>query len=170
MTNSNGNIWCVLRVLPKKERQAMAHLEELGCTYYFPSFKRFKFQGSIKEAVEVPLFTGYIFVKNELAAEECKLQFIRGTNGLLAVGAQQAHVTDVEIELLKRICKKMIPPEMVSEMVVGEKITIKSGSLKGITGVVTQIMGKHYIFIEIGTTGMILKLNLSENLVERSKV
>lgn len=146
----------------------MARLEAEGYSFYFPLVKQFKICNNKKELIQVPLFTGYIFVKvRPIDAETC-LHFLPGTNGILSIGGQKAYATDSEIEVLDKVCRRRTPPELVNEVIVGELITIKSGSLKGITGVVKQISGNHYIYIEIGTTGMNLKLNLSESIVERA--
>lgn len=167
MMNVEINKWYVLKILPKKERQTLSHLDELGYTFYYPTYTSYKINNGKKEAVKVPLFTGYVFIRNTFLEVDSKLQFIRGTSGLLTIGVNHAYATNQEIELLKRLSKKIKPPELVNEMVVGEWITIKNGSLKGFSGIVKKILNKHYIHIEIGTTGMILKLKLSENLVER---
>lgn len=168
MTNSEGNRWIVLKLLPKKEQQVMARLEAEGYSFYFPTVKQFKICNNKKEPTQVPLFTGYIFVKVRSNEAETCLHFLPGTNGILSIGGQKAYATDAEIEVLDKACRLRTPPEVVNEVIVGEPITIKSGSLKGITGIVKQIMNKHYIYIEIGTTGMNLKLNLSESIVERA--
>jgi len=169
MKELSVNIWYVLRLHPKKERIAMNHLADLGFGFYFPLVRRFKIIHNNKEDVYEPLFNGYLFVKENSNFDESKLQFIRGTSGLLKLGGKLAKVTDLEIEVLKRVCMQRTPIELISEVVVGEYIIIKSGTLKGIRGIVNKILGKQYIYIESGINGMLIKLKLNQNILDQAQ-
>lgn len=169
MTRLGKNKWVVLRVQPRKEQQVMAWLERASISFYLPTIRKFKILKSNKEQIQVPLFTGYIFVMERPGINDTKLNFVPGTSGLLMVGGQKAQVTDAEIETLEKVCKLRTPPEVVNDMVVGEMITIKSGSLKGISGIVKQVSGKNYIYIESGINGMMIKLKLSDSIVDRAE-
>lgn len=168
MTKTKECRWKILKTRPKKEQIAMAHLEELVMDYYFPLVRDFKIINNKKEIVLKPLFTGYLFVKDQDKVPTAKLQFIRGTTGLLTFDRKNVSVSDLEIDVLKKVCKLKSAPEVVSEIAIGELIIIKNGPLKGVTGVVSKIMDKQYIFIESGINGMLIKIKLEKIIIEKT--
>lgn len=166
MKKSNENVWLVLKVRPKKEKFATQHLAELGYIHYLPLVRDFKMVCNKKENMYKPLFTGYLFVANHEESIDAHLHYIRGTTGLLKLSEKEVVVTDGEIDVLKRLCDLKAAPEVVSDIVVGERITLKGGTLKGVQGVVSKIENNTYLFIESGISGIIIKVKLSENLLE----
>lgn len=160
--------WYVLKVKPHKEQCAWAALRELGLVSFMPQIRRYKMSGNKKEEFYKPLFTGYIFVKDHFKETkyQTKLQFIRGTTGLLTIDRKIVFVSDYEIDVLKKVCELESTLEIVNGIKVGEQILIKEGILKGVKGVVTKAEGKDYFFIESGINGIMIKIKLSETLVK----
>lgn len=160
--------WYVLRVKPRKENLVLAELEMMNSFYYFPFVRDFKLKGKKKAAYRKPLFSGYIFIKyqKEIFGNLQQLEYIPGAIGLLKLNEKIAKVSDHEIEVLKKVCKLNAPPEIVANIPAGERIKIKAGMLKGVEGIVTKVVGKDYLFIESGISGMQIKIKLSENLID----
>jgi transcriptional antiterminator RfaH len=160
--------WKALYVSSRSEKKVFARLTELGIEAYLP-LKREKKQWSDRKKIVVsPLINGYIFVQTNEKNRETVfkasgvLQYVR-YNGADAI------VRDNEIEVLKSIEEKgyyaeVSPFEKFNE---GERMLIKHGQFKGMTGIVERKAGKDIYTICLESIGYTVKINLPGEVLSK---
>jgi transcription antitermination factor NusG len=67
---------------------------------------------------------------------------------------------------LKRLCALKAAPELASHYCTGQQVTISSGPLKGISGIVSRTGRKHLLMVESGIYGIMLKIDMTRSVVE----
>jgi transcription antitermination factor NusG len=123
--------WFALRVRPKQERSAAMNLSRLGLDEYVPLQKvRRQWSDRVKE-LDAPLFPGYIFC----GFTYCERPRVLNSPGVESiVGA----VDDSEIATLRTLVASGKPLAHLPFLRVGQKVSIESGPLAGIRGVVLR--------------------------------
>lgn len=157
--------WIVLRARAKKEPLLLAGLLQRGLEAWLPEVKRFRIRAGHKEQYLAALIPGYVFVRLSAKAMP-DLSFIPGGKGLLMNDGLPALLRHPEALRLHRLCSLNDAPEVTGGFFQGRQITISSGPLKGISGIVTCSNNKHYLIVESGINGIQLKVDMTRNVVE----
>jgi transcription termination/antitermination protein NusG len=123
--------WFALRVRPKHEKTVATNLSKLGFDDYVPLKKvRRRWSDRIKELDE-PLFPGYIFCSFTYSD---RLRVLNLTGVESIVGG----VNDSEIEAVRRLVASGKPLSHLPFLRIGQCVSIDSGPLAGIRGVVLR--------------------------------
>jgi transcription antitermination factor NusG len=123
--------WFALRVRPKQERTAAMNLSRLGLDEYVPLQKiRRQWSDRVKE-LDTPLFPGYIFCGFTYSE---RLRVLNSPGVESIVGA----VEDFEIAALRALIGSGKPLAHLPFLRVGQKVSIETGPLAGIRGVVLR--------------------------------
>ena len=123
--------WFALRVRPKQERSAAMNLSRLGLDEYVPLQKvRRQWSDRVKQ-LDAPLFPGYIF---------CGFTYPERLRVLNSPGVESivGPVEDSEISGLRTLVNSGKPLAHLPFLHVGQKVSIESGPLAGIRGVVLR--------------------------------
>jgi transcription antitermination factor NusG len=86
--------------------------------------------------VELPLFSSYLFV-NISRSERVRVLEVPGVLSFVGPRGEPAQLPDVEIETL-RSGLHLQKFEPYNNLIVGQKVRIKSGSLMGLSGVLVR--------------------------------
>lgn len=92
--------WYALYVNVRHEKKIMQKLLEKGVEAYVPIVKEMRQWSDRKKKVDVPLFTGYVFVKITVA-EMDKPRWVDGVINYLRFENKPAVISEAEIEGLK---------------------------------------------------------------------
>ena len=103
--------WYVLQTRPRNEKVVLNQIEQKKIEVYAPFTEKVKIWSDRKKKIQVPLFSGYVFV---LGNEKDRIRAIQNTVGALKYIYYQnrpAVVSDREIELIKLT---LLEPEKIS--------------------------------------------------------
>ncbi len=159
------NRWYVLRSYPRREQEIYNHLSDHHYEAFLPlvitSF--YRCDRLIKQ--KRPLISGYVFVKDTGVSTE-KLRFIPGSCGMLLHCGKPVNVSDADIERMELLCSYIPVPELVSELVRGQKIRITGGILQGIEGEITEFKGKTGVVLHCGLPGYSFIIDVEKEKIE----
>lgn len=129
--------WYALYTLPQNEKSVSAHLALREIESYLPTYptvRRWKNRQQVK--LDLPLFPSYLFVR--VGRRERVRVF--GCPGVVRmVGSSQGPIPipDATIDFLRSdLCSGRAEP--YRELVVGERVRIKEGAMRGVEGVLTR--------------------------------
>jgi transcriptional antiterminator RfaH len=144
--------WYALHVRSQYERKVRDALTQSDVESYLPLYlKRVVWSDRTKDA-ERPLFPGYVFGHFDLADRREILRII-GVVRILGDGTHSLAVPDNEIEAVKQLVDSKLELTPMA-VVVGQRIIIACGSLKGVEGVVTRLKkGKSRVVVSIPLLG-----------------
>lgn len=154
--NQNSGVdrkWFALYVNVRHEKKVMQKLLEKGIEAYVPIIKQMRQWTDRKKLVEVPLFTGYVFVKI-FSSEMEKPRWVAGVINYLKFENKPAVIRNEEIEGLKYFVSNGFGLEVEKKIVLpGQKVKINLSQFRDFTGIVESISGNEYVMVSFEGIG-----------------
>lgn len=169
MENRN---WQVIYVNSRSEKKVTESLIRKGVEAYIPLVKSMRQWSDRKKMVELPLLTGYVFVRTLPKENEIVLRVEHVLNFIKEEG-KIAIVRDKEIERLKQLVELGYQIEAGTIKRVyseGDKVKINSGALKNIEGYVLQNKDGRFIEILLESIGQCIRVKLPQEILELSEI
>jgi transcription antitermination factor NusG len=159
--------WRVLYTKPRAEKKAFESLSTKGYCVYLPCVTVVRQWSDRKKKIEEPLFRSYLFVHckanqiNEAATETSIV-------GVVRFDGNAAIVRDEEMETIRRIeAGKSEVAVTDRKLTTGQKVIIKDGKLKGLSGTLTEFRGSQRVAIVIESLGCGLLVEVPAANIEK---
>jgi len=135
--SADSRRWYAVSTLPQNEKSVVKHLDLRQIESFLPTCETVKvWKNRQRVTVILPLFQTYLFVRINYQ-ERVKVLKSPGVLKILGNGREPLPLPDADVEFLRSIFnKRKIEP--YRELVVGEKVRIKSGMMQGIQGVLVR--------------------------------
>ncbi|HET6178204.1 MAG TPA: UpxY family transcription antiterminator [Candidatus Sulfotelmatobacter sp.] len=143
--------WYALRTRSRHEKMATHQLETRGIETWLPSVTRVHRWSDRKKRVEVPLFSGYTFVRVAYASNEQRLRVLQthGVVGFVGVQRTGIPIPDSQIEHLRTLLANDIPLKEHSFLRIGQRVRVRGGALDGVEGILTAQNGQRSLVISL---------------------
>lgn len=105
--------------------------------YFLPMYSEVRRWKDRRVRLQLPLFSGYVFVRLALRARLQVLQ-VPGVVKLVSFNGVPAPLPEQEIEVLKKGLASGVGAEPHPFLTVGRRVRVKSGPLEGMTGILTR--------------------------------
>jgi transcription antitermination factor NusG len=129
----NSPDWYVLYVKPRHEKQVAAMLRGKDLEEFLPLYAR----KTPSRVSELPLFPGYVFCRFD-QHDRLPVLTVPGVLSILSVAGAPSAVQPDEMEALQRIVHNGLVRVPWPELPPGAIVTVSSGPLIGVQGVVVQ--------------------------------
>ncbi|WP_075590632.1 UpxY family transcription antiterminator [Labilibacter marinus] len=160
--------WYALYTKSRAEKKAAEGLNKLGITNYLPMKRELKQWSDRKKWVETPAISSYIFVK--ITPDQYRTVF--EVNGIVAYVANKGNalaIPEHEMLAMQRTIDNKIEFNIEARNIKkGEQITVTSGPLKGIQGVVNSVQGTKKLYLNISNIGYTLVVDLNDATIEKT--
>ena len=158
--------WFVVNTKPKNEDRAASNLAEGGIEVLAPKLKLRKYKnGRLVEVVE-QMFPNYIFVKFHPSEEFRLVKYTRGVKTIVHFGNRIVPVQDEIIEFVKSRRVNGVAVLQRPKFKKGEKILIKEGPFKGLSGIFEKEMdGKDRVRILLDSVQFAASMEIDIDLV-----
>lgn len=132
-----GRHWYAVFTAPQNERSAVRHLGLRDIESFLPTYETMHvWKNRQRVHLVLPLFPCYLFVRIG-SRERGRVLQSPGVLRIVGGGKEQLSVPDATIEFLRsELCGKKIEP--YNELVVGQKVRIKSGPMQGLEGILVR--------------------------------
>ncbi len=145
--------WYAVYTKSRREKEVERDLLEDGYEAYLPTVRKLRQWSDRKKWVEMPLFSGYCFVKVS-HLEYFKVLQHPGIVKYVSFGGKASPVPDRQIEAVKRIMGENLDFEVTTDRFKkGQVVEIDVGPMSGCQGEIVQISGKKKILIRVGDIG-----------------
>src|SRR6195952_720413 len=126
--------WYPVYTNPRSEKKAHKALLEKGIETYLPLKRQLKQWSDRKKWVDEPFIKSYLFV-HIAEHEQMETLMTKGIARFIYFGGKITPMPDRQIDDLKLLMTSAIELEITEEnLLPGEKIRLKAGPLKGMTG------------------------------------
>jgi transcription antitermination factor NusG len=129
--------WFATFTLPQNEKSVLKQLDMRNVESFLPTYDTIRiWRNRQRKKVTLPLFPTYLFVRISRAERG---QVLRCPGVLQIVGntKEPIPVADAEVEFLRSsVCRRKVEP--YRELVVGERVRIKSGVMQGLEGTLVR--------------------------------
>jgi transcription antitermination factor NusG len=164
---SSSLSWYALRVFSNRERAVKRTLHQLEYGAFLPVYsERVQWSDRIKIAEKL-LFPGYIFTRMPAEALAAALE-IPGVLQALPSNLRPLPVADSEIANLHRVMASLLPLSP-ADYLAGDKVTIKSGALRGVSGVVQRHAGGARLIVSVEMLNRAVSVELDADALAKEK-
>jgi len=142
--------WYAIRTRSRHEKMVSEQLEQQGIENFLPLVKRtHKWSDRMKE-VELPLFSGYNFVRLVLASPQ-RLQVLQahGVAGFVGMHGTGTAIPESQIQDLRTLLANNVPFDEHPFLKVGQRVRIRGGCLDGVEGVLSGHNGDQSLMISL---------------------
>jgi transcription antitermination factor NusG len=129
--------WYAVFTVPQNEKSVVKHLDLRAVDSFLPTYEAVRiWKNRQRRKLVLPLFPNYLFVHINLGERTRVLQ-APGVLQIVGNGREHIPLPDAEIEFLRSPClRERIEP--YRELVVGEKVRVKSGVMEGVCGTLVR--------------------------------
>jgi len=159
--------WYAIRTRSRHEKIVSEQLEEQGIETFLPLVKKtHKWSDRMKE-VELPLFSGYNFVRLVLSSPE-RLRVLRayGVAGFVEINGSGTAMPESQIQDLRTVLTSKVPFEERTFLKVGQRVRIRGGSLDGVEGILAAQDGEQSLTISLDPLHRSLSIRIQGYTVE----
>jgi transcriptional antiterminator NusG len=130
--------WYALRTRSRHEKMVADQLDKQGLENFLPLVKRtHKWSDRVKE-VELPLFSGYTFVRVALSSpDRLRVLQTHGVAGFVGINCCGTAIPDNQIQDIRTLLASKLPLEEQPFLRVGQRVRIRGGALDGVEGVLS---------------------------------
>jgi transcription termination/antitermination protein NusG len=133
---ANERQWFAVVVRPRSERSVASHFRAKRVEHFLPIITEKHRWSDRTKNVEVPLFSGYVFV-NIVDEAERLLDILRvpGALHFVGLGRFATSIPGPEIQALQTLFQSKLPVAAHEFIQVGERVRVRGGCMDGIEGV-----------------------------------
>ena len=140
-------LWYALRTKSRHEKFVRDQLNKQGIEPLLPTVKRLSQWKDRKKEIEVPLFSGYCFVR---FGKGGKLPVQKVVGVLEVVGSKRPEpIPEEEIESLKTLMTSVLPYDPHPYLHEGMKVEVVRGALQGVHGILLRKEKRHRLVIGV---------------------
>src|SRR5207245_3032015 len=129
--------WYAAYTSPRHEKRVAQQMEGRQIHCFLPLYKSVRRWKDRRKQLELPLFPGYVFVHMALRDRLQVLQ-VPGVARLVGFDGTPAALPADEIETLRASLLRDVEVQPHSYLAVGQRVSLRSGPLAGLTGIVVR--------------------------------
>jgi transcriptional antiterminator RfaH len=163
-----GNLkWYPVYTHPRAEKKAYETLTNKGIEAYLPLQKQLKQWSDRKKWVEEPLIKSYLFVHIS-EHNQGDVLMSKGIARFIYFSGKITSMPDKQMEDLKLLMASSLELEVTEEnLQPGEKIKIKAGPLKGLSGEMIEYRSQKQLLLRLESLGCSILVNVAASFVNR---
>jgi len=140
--------WFALRVKSRREKAVATAAHSKGFEEFLPTYQSRHRWSDRVQAVELPLFPGYVFCRLK-AEQRFPLLTIPGVLHFVCVGRTPVPLNDEEIASIQIAVQSGLWVEPCSFLNVGQRVRIEEGPLAGLDGILLETAKTHRIVVSV---------------------
>jgi transcriptional antiterminator NusG len=164
-----GAPWYAVWTHSHCEQLVTDQLSAKGFELFFPKTTSWKQRGAARQAVQKPLFPGYVFVRNELD-KHGYVEVIKARGVVRVLGDRWDALSPIpcdEIDSIRRVVATDTPLVEHPHLTLGDHVRIISGPLTGLAGIYLRSKpGKGLLVLSVTLLHRSVALEVPVTLVE----
>ena len=148
MDQTDNLHWYALRTKSRHEKLVRDQLDKYGIEPLLPTVKRLSQWKDRKKEIEVPLFSGYCFVRFS-QLEKTPVQKIVGVVQVAGSGSRPEPIPEEEINGLRRLMTSVLPYDPHPYLHEGMKVEVVRGPLQGVQGILLRKEKRHRLVLGV---------------------
>ncbi|MDP9077341.1 MAG: UpxY family transcription antiterminator [Bacteroidota bacterium] len=167
VTRKDSCNWYPVYTHPRAEKKAYQALLNKGIETYLPLHRQLKQWSDRKRWTEEPFIRSYLFVHIR-EHEQTEVLMTKGITRFIYFSGKITSMPDRQIEELKLLMASPYELEITAEdLQPGEKIMIKAGPLKGLTGEIISYRSQKQLALRLENLGYSIIVYVAASLIDR---
>jgi transcription antitermination factor NusG len=130
--------WYAIRTRSRHEKMVADQLDKLGVENFLPLVKRTRQWSDRVKEVELPLFSGYTFVRVVLtSADRLRVLQTHGVAGFVGINCCGTAIPENQIEDIRTLLASEVTFEEQPFLRVGQRVRVRGGALDGVEGILS---------------------------------
>jgi len=130
--------WYAIRTRSRHEKMVADQLEKMGVENFLPLVKRSRQWSDRVKEVELPLFSGYTFVRVALSSpDRIRVLQTHGVAGFVGINSCGTPIPENQIDDIRTLLASDLPFEEQPFLRVGQRVRIRGGALDGVEGILS---------------------------------
>ena len=169
-TGSENNVaWYAIRTKSREEDRADFNLRSWQVQTFAPKLRELCSSDWGKRYVTKPLFSNYIFARFDAGKQLHNINHTRGVHKVVSFGESPTPIDDKIIDFIKERTDENGFIEMGEELKHGDKVTIKHGPFKSLSGIFQKRIKKtDRVKILLDAVNYQSQLLIERDLIERA--
>jgi transcriptional antiterminator RfaH len=159
--------WYPVYTHPRAEKKAYQALLNKGIETYLPLRRQLRQWSDRKKWVDEPLIRSYLFVRIA-EHQQSEVLMTAGITRFIYFGGKVTSMPDRQIEDLKLLMTSAVELEITEDnLLPGEKIILKAGPLKGMTGEIISYRSQKQLALRLENLGCSIIIHVAATLIDR---
>jgi len=160
--------WYAVRTRSRHEKIATQQLQTRGIETFLPVVTQTHRWSDRKKQVEVPLFSGYTFVRVEYASNEQRIHVLQthGVAGFVGIQRTGDPIPDNQIEDIRTLLSNKVDIKAHSFLKIGQRVRVRGGALDGVEGILVSANGDRSLVISLNSIERSLSIRVEGYDVE----
>jgi transcription antitermination factor NusG len=160
--------WYAVRTRSRHEKMATQQLQIRGSETFLPVLTQTHRLSDRKKFVEVPLFSGYTFVRVAYGSNEQRIQVLQthGVAGFVGIQRTGDPIPDHQIEDIRTLLSNKVDIKAHSFLKIGQRVRVRGGALDGVEGILVSANGDRSLVISLNSIERSLSIRVEGYDVE----
>ncbi len=163
----SGFLWTPVRTKPRQEKKFAEYCRSNSLNFYLPLRKKVKRYQRRDVEFYIPMFSGYVFCSLN---QELYQKVLRSNRIVYRLQMDELNekILIRELQGIQMFEKLAVESELIvrPELVNGSRISVRSGPLKGMNGIVEKRKGKAIITINVEILGQSVSTEIDVEDIE----
>lgn len=143
--------WYAVRTRSRHEKLVARQLESQGIQSFLPVITKISNWSDRRKEVELPLFSGYAFVRlNHASGERVRVLQTQGVVNFVGVQGSGVPIPDQEIENINILVASKVTYQERPYLQVGQRVRVCGGALDGVEGILAAENSDRSLVISVG--------------------
>ncbi len=130
--------WYALRTRSRHEKMVADQLEKQGIENFLPVVKKSRQWSDRVKEVELPLFSGYTFVRVVLTSpDRLRVLQTHGVAGFVGINCCGTAIPENQIQDIRTLLASDLTVEEQPFLRVGQRVRVRGGALDGVEGILS---------------------------------
>jgi len=166
-SNNDTNKWYPVYTNPRAEKKACQALTNKGFETYLPLHRQLKQWSDRKKWIEEPFIKSDLFVHIK-EHQQTEVLMTKGISRFIYFSGKVASMPQRQIDELKLVMASPFELEITEEnLQPGEKVIIKAGPLKGLTGEIVSYRSQKQLALRLENMGYSIIIHIAASLLNR---
>jgi len=160
--------WFAVWTRSRQEKVAASMLEALNIQTFLPMKSEVRQWSDRKQMIKTPLFSGYLFVRMNLAENHGRLQVLKtpGIVGFVGNAAGPLPIPNHQIDNIRMVLDSEVEYTVGPLFKEGDKVRVVRGSLSGMEGTLTRTNSETRLVLCVDLVKRSLSIDVSRHDVE----
>jgi transcription antitermination factor NusG len=163
LPSSECGEWYVLRTLARQEKILASDLRAKSIGYFLPLLRVERLYGNRRLEVEIPMFTGYLFLRGSL--DDAYFADRTGRVAQIITVNDQVRL-DRELANLAQVLGVNTKVDPYPYLKKGVRVEVRSGPLRGLQGLVEDRARRHRLILQVDALGQAVSVEIDAAVVE----
>lgn len=159
--------WYAVRTRSRHEKLVARQLESQGIQSFLPVVTKISNWSDRRKAVELPLFSGYAFVRlDHASSDRVRVLQTQGVVSFVGVQGTGIPIPDQEIENINTLLASKVSYQERPYLQVGQRVRVTGGALDGVEGILAAENSDRSLVISVGLIQRSLSVRVAGYNVE----